>query len=97
MHSSKNVEYPNNKLIQKTDIQNQTLRDHIKKSNRRTYFSFVINLIIRVSSNFEEKFRKFPPVAWMEEGALSACSFQKVLNLNFEGSYYYYYYYYYYY
>ena len=69
VHSSKNVEYPNNKLIQKTDIQNQTLRDHIKKSHR-TYFSFVINLIIRVSFNFEEKFRKFTPVAWMEEGAL---------------------------
>ena len=50
----------------------QTLRDHIKKSNRRTYFSFVINLIIRVSSNPEEKFRKFPRVVWTGEGALSA-------------------------
>ena len=49
----------------------QTLRDHIKKSNRRTYFSFVINLIIRVSSNPEEKFRKFPRVVWTGEGALS--------------------------
>ena len=44
-----------------------TLRDHIKKSNRRTYFSFVINLINRVSSNSEEKFRKFPSAFWTEE------------------------------
>ena len=56
----------------KKDIQIQILRDHIKKSNRRTYFSFVINLIIRVSSNPEEKFRKFPRVVWTGEGALSA-------------------------
>ena len=50
----------------------QILRDHIKKSNCRTYFSFVINLINRVSSNPEEKFRKFPCVVWTGEGALSA-------------------------
>ena len=50
----------------------QILRDHIKKSNRRTYFSFVINFIIRVSSNSEEKFRKFPFAVWTEEGALLA-------------------------
>ena len=35
-------------LIGSKKAQIQTLRDHIKKSNRRTYFSFVINLIIRV-------------------------------------------------
>ena len=59
-------------LIGSKKAQIQTLRDHIKKSNRRTYFSFVINLIIRVSSNPEEKFRKFPRVVWTGEGALSA-------------------------
>ena len=58
-------------LIDSKKAQIQTLRDHIKKSNRRTYFSFVINLIIRVSSNPEEKFRKFPRVVWTGEGALS--------------------------
>ena len=59
--------------IKKAQI--QTLRDpynHIKKSNSRTYLSFVINLIIRVSSNPEEKFRKIPHVFWTGEGALSA-------------------------
>ena len=56
--------------IKKAQI--QILRDHIKKSNGRTYFSFLINLIIRVSSNPEEKFRKFPHVVWTGEGALSA-------------------------
>ena len=45
--------------IKKAQI--QILRDHIKKSNHRTYFSFVINLIIRVSSNPEEKFREISP------------------------------------
>ena len=59
-------------LISIKKAQIHTLRDHIKKSNRRTYFSFVINLIIRVSSNPEEKFRKFPRVVWTGEGALSA-------------------------
>ena len=59
-------------LIDSKKAQIQTLRDHIKKLNRRTYFSFVINLIIRVSSNPEEKFRKFPRVVWTGEGALSA-------------------------
>ena len=59
-------------LIGSKKAQIQTLRDHIKKSNRRTYFSFVINLILRVSSNPEEKFRKFPHVVWTGEGALSA-------------------------
>ena len=39
----------------------QTLRVHIEKSTRRTYFSSAINLIIRVSSNSEEKVRKFSP------------------------------------
>ena len=48
-------------LIGSKKAQIQTLRDHIKKSNRRTYFSFVINLIIRVSSNPEEKFQKISP------------------------------------
>ena len=38
-------------LIGSEKAQIQTLRDHIKNSNRRTYFSFVINLIIKVSSN----------------------------------------------
>ena len=55
-------------LIGSKKAQIQTLRDHIKKSIRRTYFSFVINLIIRVSSNPEEKFRKFPPAVWTGEG-----------------------------
>ena len=45
-------------LIGSKKAQIQTLRDHIKKSNRRTYFSFVINLITRVSSNPEEKIQK---------------------------------------
>ena len=49
-------------LIGSKKVQIHTLRDHIKKSNRRTYFSFVINLIIRISSNSEEKIRKFPSV-----------------------------------
>ena len=53
------------------DIQIQNLSDHIKKSNRRTYFSFAINLITKVSSNPEEKFKKFPRVVWTGEGALS--------------------------
>ena len=47
-------------LIRSKEAQIQTLRDHIKNSNRKTYFSFVINLIIRVSSNPEEKIQKFP-------------------------------------
>ena len=59
-------------LISIKKAQFQTLRDHIKKSNSRTYFSFVINFIIRVSSNPEEKFRNFPHVVWTGEGALSA-------------------------
>ena len=54
------------------DIQIQTLRDHINKSNCRTYSSFLINLIINVSSNKEEKFRKFPRAVWTEESALLA-------------------------
>ena len=77
VHNSKNFEYPKKQLIQKTDIQIQILRDHIKKSNHRTYFSFVINLIIRVSSNPEEKFRKFPHAIWTEEGALLAIDSKK--------------------
>ena len=59
-------------LIGSKKAQIQTLRDHIKKSNRRTYFSFVINLMTRVSSNPEESLRKFPRVVWTGEGALSA-------------------------
>ena len=61
-------------LIGSKKAQIQTLRDHIKKSNRRTYFSFVINLIIRVSSNPEEKFRKFPRAVWTGEVALAKIS-----------------------
>ena len=74
-------------LINIKKAQIQTLRDHIKKSNRRTYFSFVINLIIRVSSNPEQKFRKFPCVVWMGEGALSAYKYQKGSNSNIQRSY----------
>ena len=59
-------------LISIKKAQIQTLRDHIKQSNRITYFSFVINLIIRVPSNPEKKNRKFPRVVWTGEGALSA-------------------------
>ena len=59
-------------LIGSKKAQIQTLRDHIKKSNRRTYFSFVINLITKVSSNPEEILRKFPRVVWTGECALSA-------------------------
>ena len=72
VHNSKNIECPKKSHNQKPDIHIQILSDHIKKSNSRTYFSFVINLITRVSSNPEEKFRKFPPVVWTGEGALSA-------------------------
>ena len=54
-------------LIGSKKAQIQTLRDHIKKSNHRTNFSFVINLIIRVSSYYEEIFRKFPLAVWTEE------------------------------
>ena len=63
-------------LIGSKKAQIQTLRDHIKKSNRRTYFSFAINLITKVSSNPEEKFRKFPRVVWTGEGALSRLKFK---------------------
>ena len=56
--------------IKKAQI--QTLRDHIKKLNRRTYFPFAINLITKVSFNPEEKFRKCPRVVWTGEGALLA-------------------------
>ena len=45
----------------KTDIQIQILSDHIKKSNGRTYFSFAIYLITKVSSNPEEKFTEISP------------------------------------
>ena len=71
VHNSKNFECPK-KTNQKTDIQIQILSDHIKKSNRRTHFSFAINLITKVSSNPEEKLRKFPRVVWTGEFALSA-------------------------
>ena len=54
-------------LIGSKKAQLQTLRDRIKKLNRRTYFSFVINLITKVSSNPEEKFRKFPRAVWAGE------------------------------
>ena len=62
VHNSKNIECPKKSHNQKTDIQIQILSDHIKKSNHRTYFSFAINLITKVSSNPGEKFRKFPRV-----------------------------------
>ena len=56
-------------LIGSKKVRIQTLRDHIKKSNGRTYFfSFVINLIIRGSSNPEEIFRKFTRAVWTGEG-----------------------------
>ena len=55
-------------LIGSKKAQIQILRDHIKKSNRRTYFSFVTNLIIRVSSNPEEKFRNISPCRLDERG-----------------------------
>ena len=54
-------------LLGSKKAQIQISRDHIKKSYRRTYFSFVTNLIIRVSSNPEEKFRKFPSAVWTGE------------------------------
>ena len=54
-------------LIGSKKAQIQTLRDHIEKSNHRTNFSFVINLIIRVSSYYEEIFRKFLFAVWTEE------------------------------
>ena len=87
VHNSKNIECPKKSHNQKTDIQIQILSDHIKKSNSRTYFSFVINLIIRVSSNPEEKFIKFPRVVWTGEGVLSAYKYQKGSNSNFKRSY----------
>ena len=55
-------------LIGSKKVQIQTLKDHIKKSNRRTYFSFAINLITRIFSKPEEKFRKFSLVVWTKEG-----------------------------
>ena len=55
-------------LIDSKKAQIQTLRDHIKNLNSRTFFSFVINLITKVSSNPEEKFRKFPRAVWTGEG-----------------------------
>ena len=55
------------KPIGSKKAQIHTLRDHMKKSNSTTYFSFVINLIIRISSNPKEKFRKFPSVVWTGE------------------------------
>ena len=55
----------------------QRLRDHIKKSNRKTSFSFVINLIIGVSSDPEEKFRKFPRAVWTERGAFHLIDHKK--------------------
>ena len=58
------------KLIGIKKAQIQMLRDHIKKLNRRTYFSFAINLMTKVSFNSEEKFRKFPSVVWTGEDAL---------------------------
>ena len=54
-------ERPLYQLIGSKKAQVQTLRVHIEKSNRRTYFFSAINLIIRVSSNSEEKVRKFSP------------------------------------
>ena len=52
-------------LIGSRKAQIQILRDHIKKSNHRTYLSFLIKFIIKVSSNSEEKFKKFPvPLGW---------------------------------
>ena len=54
-------ERPLYQLIGSKKAQVQTLRVHIEKSNRRTYFYSAINLIIRVSSNSEEKVRKFSP------------------------------------
>ena len=56
-------------LIGSKKAQFQTLRDHIKKSHGRTYYSFVINLITRVWSNYEAKIRKFARVVLTGEGA----------------------------
>ena len=47
------------------------LRDHIKKSHGRTYYSFVINLITRVWSNYEAKIRKFAPCRFDRRGRFS--------------------------
>ena len=40
VHHSRNSECPTSQFIEKTDIQVQTLRGHIKKSHGRTYVSF---------------------------------------------------------
>ena len=37
-----------------------TLRDHIKKSNHRTYFSFVINLILGSPLTLRKNSENFP-------------------------------------
>ena len=44
------------------------MRDHIKKMNHKTYFSFVINLNTKVFFNREEKIRKFPQLFRRERG-----------------------------
>ena len=87
VHNTKNIECPKKSHNQKTDIQIQILSDHIKNSNRRTYFSFAINLITKVSSNPEEKIRKFPRVVRTGEGVLLAYKYQKGSNSNFKRSY----------
>ena len=71
VHNSKNFEYPKKQLYQKSDIQIQTL-GIISKNRIVGHNFFVINIIIRDSSNPEEKVRKFPRAVWTEEGALSA-------------------------
>ena len=66
-------------LIGSKKAQIQTLRDRIKKLNSRTYFSFVINLITKVSSNPEENSENFP-VPFGRERVVS-CIIAKISNV----------------
>ena len=70
--------------LRKTVIQVLILRGHIKKSHGRTYVSFVINLIIRVSSNPEEKIGNLP-VSFERKRALYQLIGCKRLNFKLWG------------
>ena len=69
-----------NRKISNIQNQGRSENGHSNSNFERSYqkieseniFFFVINLIIRVSSNPEEKIRRFPCVVWTGEGALSA-------------------------
>ena len=66
-------------LIGSKKAEIQILRDHIEQSNRRINFSFVINLIIWVSSNSDEEFRNFSRAVWSEEAV--SCLIANISNI----------------